>query len=182
MAGRIPLLSPKRREIFTQRNGSKIGRKETGFNCGTWIGILVSCGWGFGGYNAELFGMVCITILIKDSGKLSLCFKNLLVLYLLWHWISGICYITCRCNTVVKDWYSHQSTELGAILRWLMGESDRGLMRSFDDSEWVNVFKLAHDRDHKFLSDVYWTVHHCDDWGIKNELDATCYFIALLVG
>ena len=24
-------------------------------------------------------------------------------------------------------------------------------------------------------SDVYWTVHHCDSWRIKNQLDVTCY-------
>ena len=27
-------------------------------------------------------------------------------------------------------------------------------------------------------SDVYWTVHHCDSWRIKNQLDVTCYFIS----
>ena len=30
-------------------------------------------------------------------------------------------------------------------------------------------------------SDVHWTVHHCDSWRIKNQLDATCYFILLLI-
>jgi hypothetical protein len=29
--------------------------------------------------------------------------------------------------------------------------------------------------------DVYWTVHHCDNWRIKNQLDATYYFIVLLI-
>ena len=28
-------------------------------------------------------------------------------------------------------------------------------------------------------SDVYWIVHHCDSWRIKNQLDTTCYFIFL---
>jgi len=31
-------------------------------------------------------------------------------------------------------------------------------------------------------SDVYWTVHHCDKWRIKKQLDATCYIIVLLIG
>jgi hypothetical protein len=31
-------------------------------------------------------------------------------------------------------------------------------------------------------SDVYWTVHHCDNGRIKNQLDATYYFIVLLIG
>jgi len=30
-------------------------------------------------------------------------------------------------------------------------------------------------------SDIYWTVNHCDNWRIRNQLDATCYFIVLLV-
>jgi len=30
--------------------------------------------------------------------------------------------------------------------------------------------------------DVYWTVHHCDNWRIKDQLDVTCYFIVLLIG
>jgi len=169
VAGKISLHSPKRRERFTQRNRSKIGRKETGFNCGTWVGILVSCGWGFGGYNAELIGMVCIISLIKDCGKLLSASKNCWSSTFYATGLHGVCYITCRCDTWVKVWYSHQSTELGAILRWLTCTSDRGLVRSFDDSEWVKVFKLTHEKEHKFLSDVYWTLHHCDNWGIKTN-------------
>ena len=29
---------------------------------------------------------------------------------------------------------------------------------------------------------VCWTVHHCDNWRIKNQQDATYYFIVLLIG
>ena len=28
---------------------------------------------------------------------------------------------------------------------------------------------------------VYWTVHHCDSWRIRDQLDVTTYFISLLV-
>ena len=28
---------------------------------------------------------------------------------------------------------------------------------------------------------VYWTVHHCNSWRIKDQLDVTCYFISLLM-
>ena len=28
---------------------------------------------------------------------------------------------------------------------------------------------------------VYWTVHHCVNWRIKDQLDVTCYFISLLM-
>jgi len=31
-------------------------------------------------------------------------------------------------------------------------------------------------------SDVCWTVHHCDNWRIRDQLDATFYFIALPIG
>ena len=30
-------------------------------------------------------------------------------------------------------------------------------------------------------SNVYWTVHHCNSWRIKDQLDVTCYFISLLI-
>ena len=32
-----------------------------------------------------------------------------------------------------------------------------------------------------FLSNIYWTVHHCNSWRIKDQLDITCYFISLLM-
>jgi len=30
-------------------------------------------------------------------------------------------------------------------------------------------------------SNVYWTVHHCNSWQMKNQLDITCYFISLIM-
>ena len=30
-------------------------------------------------------------------------------------------------------------------------------------------------------SNVYWTVHHCNSWIMKDQLDVTCYFISLLM-
>ena len=32
-----------------------------------------------------------------------------------------------------------------------------------------------------FETNVYWTVHHCNSWGMKNQLDVTCYFISLIM-
>jgi len=32
----------------------------------------------------------------------------------------------------------------------------------------------------KRVSYVYWTVHHCDSWRIKDQPNVTCYFISLL--
>ena len=30
-------------------------------------------------------------------------------------------------------------------------------------------------------SNVYWTMHHCNSWRMKDQLDVTCYFISLLM-
>ena len=31
------------------------------------------------------------------------------------------------------------------------------------------------------ISNVYWTVHHCNSWRMKDQLDVTCYFISFIV-
>ena len=33
----------------------------------------------------------------------------------------------------------------------------------------------------KLYFNVYWTVHHCNSWRMKDQLDVTCYFISLLM-
>ena len=30
-------------------------------------------------------------------------------------------------------------------------------------------------------SNVYWTVHHCNSWRMKDQLDVNCYFISLIM-
>ena len=30
-------------------------------------------------------------------------------------------------------------------------------------------------------SNVYWTVHHCSSWGMKDQLDVTFYFISIIM-
>ena len=35
---------------------------------------------------------------------------------------------------------------------------------------------------HTLTSDVYWILHHSDDWRTKNQLDAIYYLIVLLIG
>ena len=30
-----------------------------------------------------------------------------------------------------------------------------------------------------FKSNIYWTMHHCNSWRMKDQLDVTCYFISL---
>ena len=32
-----------------------------------------------------------------------------------------------------------------------------------------------------WFPNVCWTVHHCNSWGMKNQLDVTCYFISLIM-
>ena len=39
---------------------------------------------------------------------------------------------------------------------------------------WLRDFQNA------TLSNVYWTVHHCNTLRMKDQLDVTCYFISLL--
>jgi len=38
-----------------------------------------------------------------------------------------------------------------------------------------------HPKERSVTSSVYWAVRHCDSWGIKDQLDVTCYFISLLM-
>jgi len=48
----------------------------------------------------------------------------------------------------------------------------------------VEIPKNSSHNQHTLMnteSDVYWTVHHCASWGIKDQLDVTCYFISLLM-
>ena len=42
----------------------------------------------------------------------------------------------------------------------------------------TNVASGAKLRD---ISDVYCTVHHCNSWRMKDQLDVTCYFVSLLM-
>jgi len=47
----------------------------------------------------------------------------------------------------------------------------------------LKTYELFAHKDMQYSdSDVYWTVRHLDNWKIKNQLDATYYFIVLLIG
>ena len=52
--------------------------------------------------------------------------------------------------------------------------------------EMTGVFKSVkvyiNFTEYYYMPDVYWTVHHCDNWRIKNQLNATYYFIVLHTG
>ena len=47
---------------------------------------------------------------------------------------------------------------------------------------WYQWMQQWHEQQTKAEFDVCWTVHHCDNWRTKNQLDATYYFIVLLIG
>ena len=42
-------------------------------------------------------------------------------------------------------------------------------------------FKILNYLLNATKSNVYWTVHHCNRWRMKDQLDVTCYFISLLM-
>jgi len=49
-------------------------------------------------------------------------------------------------------------------------------------TQWKQIFSVFSPTQKYIFFYVYWTVHYCDNWRIKNQLDATCYFIVLLIG
>ena len=52
------------------------------------------------------------------------------------------------------------------------------ILRTPTQPVWLRVYGCVY----VCVSDVYWTMHHCDNWRIKNQIDATYYFIVLLIG
>jgi len=41
--------------------------------------------------------------------------------------------------------------------------------------------KSCRSAKHGWETNVYWTVHHCNSWRMKDQLDVTCYFISLIM-
>ena len=58
--------------------------------------------------------------------------------------------------------------------------TDGGLTDRRTDDSGCN-FPLGRDSYDAVLFDTCWTLHHCDNWRIENRLDATYYFIVLLI-
>ena len=40
---------------------------------------------------------------------------------------------------------------------------------------------IKHTDKRTSVPNVYWTVHHCNSWRMKDQLDVTCYFISFLM-
>ena len=49
--------------------------------------------------------------------------------------------------------------------------------------QWIFIRKTYQNMLQREITDsnVYWTVHHCNSWAMKNQLDVTCYFISLIM-
>ena len=81
-----------------------------------------------------------------------------------------------QCTAPSARWIQSMSTALfSCTLRLPLFRSPRSPL----------IYLLLPPSYVKLLSsefDVSWTVHHCDTWRTKNQLDATYYFIVLLIG
>ena len=44
----------------------------------------------------------------------------------------------------------------------------------------LNQRRMKCGRETSGQSNVYWTVHHCNSWGIKNQLDVTCLYFTYI--
>ena len=76
-------------------------------------------------------------------------------------WLTEIQFKACK--------YSRPDTQLACLLFLLLLCSMLPSVRSC-----TCQFSF---HDCSFESNVYWTVHHCNSWGIKNQLDVACYFL-----
>ena len=62
----------------------------------------------------------------------------------------------------------------GRTGEWRTGKNLKGYGRSQQKFYWCYWVKPEETSDKITDSNVYWTVHHCNSWGIKNQLDVTC--------
>jgi len=47
------------------------------------------------------------------------------------------------------------------------------LVRLYVNPAMLELFQFTNTKDEWIKSNVYWTVHHCNSWGIRNQLDVT---------
>ena len=67
-------------------------------------------------------------------------------------------------TTLWNDW---EAQFISLLLTGMWGAQNQSLLHCW---ETINTGLDSN------VSNVYWTVHHCNSWGIKNQLDVTCYF------
>jgi len=92
-------------------------------------------------------------------------------------------YHLLRCNTMQSSKYvaicTHGFEELTAPV---FREEDCGYRFIQNVCTYLPDYKLSNTRRHTLsLYYVYWTVHLCNSWRIKDQLDITYYFISLLM-
>ena len=91
---------------------------------------------------------------------------------------------TYTCATILP----FQTTQQLTNHSWITQESNAIVYTKFLDlhtevNTWLHITREKKKRcltllEQNFMkseSNVYWTVHHCNSWGIKNQLDVTCY-------
>ena len=84
------------------------------------------------------------------------------------------------CNEAIYcQWYKimkQQQWELKAVNWCFENTNIQNVKTKRLEQTIFNIFKnLLSDRT---MACVYWTVHHCNSWRIKDQLDVTCYFIS----
>ena len=83
-------------------------------------------------------------------------------------------------SDMLQSWSSSES-----YLRSVKRDEDRSKHLTFIGLCVANIVSEYKQQDATFLnlfiSNIYWTVHHCNSWRMKDQLDVTCYFISLLM-
>jgi len=125
-------------------------------------------------------------VVMFDSEPLRLCHWSIFKITLTWN--------STFLSSCFRVWFVFHWL---VVSDWLTGQNEFIIHMQFTSS-FVSFFKLCCvfvrrvwmqlSASYRFLSEallqesyVYRTVHHCDCWRIKDQLDVTCYFISLLM-
>ena len=72
------------------------------------------------------------------------------------------------------------AADLDSCLRW--GKPTVLCLSAVTDTIHILIYNDVSVKHNKtLLSNVYWTVHRCNSWRMKDQLDVTCFFISLLM-
>ena len=86
--------------------------------------------------------------------------------------------LRCSCRPVYGDWTlwrwkvwerNNVAMEMCGLLCVIRCNKNRIVKKFFS----INCCLWCYDKA-RWGSNVYWTVHRCNSWGIKNQLDVTC--------
>ena len=100
--------------------------------------------------------------------------------------LDGCSAVVVRCNVLQPTavWRYGRMATSGWTGAWVAGstravERERERFQRWDVQRERELLLLLKTRFCE--SNVYWTVHHCNSWGMKNQLDVTCYFISIIM-